>query len=117
MSDSQWVVSKYAPATGDKFKVVLVRDGEWVVDIGGHSRLGVFPKSEYILTTPLERWETVSHCYWKLSRARDQAWLHCGILSHEAETQIGPLALPVLSSIYRFDIQEGRLVLQRRVTG
>lgn len=53
----QWVISKYAPETGEKWEVTGETETAWKVDTEEY--FFWLPKSEYIPTTPPERWEDI----------------------------------------------------------
>lgn len=57
MTDTKWVVSKYAPETGERFEVKEEFTNFYLVARNGY--LYVFLKSEYIPCPPPERWERV----------------------------------------------------------
>lgn len=108
MSDTQWVVSKYAPEMGEKFEVLEEMNNCFKVACNDNSWYHFLPKREYIPTTPPERWEPINakwHITGKRAEYRDVELLYCYAVAE----------ITLLEG-FRFIEGNGALLLQRKVT-
>lgn len=100
----KWVVSKYAPETGERFEVLAEYDSSYRIRVHRADRWYNLdaPKDEYIPCPPPERWEKVP--------------INCVIHNHgdTVEFVIQHIWVWALTG-HRFTIIDGALVLERRV--
>lgn len=106
MSNTQWVISKYAKEGdgAEKFEVIEDYPASYLIKVIQNDRWYNLdaPKIEYIPTTPPERWETVpiEECITVVNG-------RCLVSKKWGGT--------FCAKNERFQIQDGKLVLQRKV--
>lgn len=100
-NNPQWVISKYAPETGEKWEVDETHahyrsDICWQVPCkDARGAFMYLPKSEYIPTTPPERWENIPFIF---------------------SPALAGLLEGLCEKGQRVIEEDGKLVLQRRVS-